>query len=293
MATSEYLTTDDGVSLFLQKAGSGPELLLPNGFHLFDDFQHLADRYTLVFYDVRNRGRSETIVDPDKLSRGILNDVDDLEAVRRHLGIERVDLIAHSYIGILAAAYATSYPERVHRMVLIGAMQPDSSKQYPPDPADSTTRDIFMQIGEIQKNLPPDPQEACEKFWSVLRCLYVTDPADAAKIRWGRCDLPNERNFVKYWMAHILPSIQSLRISWERIAAPVLVIHGDKDRSAPYLGGREWAAILPNARLITVENGGHAPWIEAPDLVFGPIRDFLAGDSSVGVSLQKPERGGE
>jgi len=35
--------------------------------------------------------------------------------------------------------------------------------------------------------------------------------------------------------------------------------------------------MLPNARLLTVENAAHAPWIEAPDKVFGAIDTFLDG----------------
>src|SRR5437667_10930358 len=39
-----------------------------------------------------------------------------------------------------------------------------------------------------------------------------------------------------------------------------LTVHGTKDRSSPYGGGREWALMLPNARLLTIENVAHAPW---------------------------------
>ena len=35
--------------------------------------------------------------------------------------------------------------------------------------------------------------------------------------------------------------------------------------------------MLPNARLVTVADAGHAPWIEAPDVVFGSINTFLDG----------------
>jgi pimeloyl-ACP methyl ester carboxylesterase len=61
------------------------------------------------------------------------------------------------------------------------------------------------------------------------------------------------------------------------VTARVLTIHGRKDRSAPYGGGKDWAEQLPNAELVSVENGGHAPWIEAPDVVFQSIRAFLEG----------------
>jgi pimeloyl-ACP methyl ester carboxylesterase len=77
-----------------------------------------------------------------------------------------------------------------------------------------------------------------------------------------------------------MPSIRALNLTAEhfvRVTAPVLIVHGNLDRSAPYGGGREWASRLPNARLLTVTGAGHAPWIEAPDLVFRAIDVFLRG----------------
>lgn len=61
------------------------------------------------------------------------------------------------------------------------------------------------------------------------------------------------------------------------ITCPVLVVHGDRDRSAPYAAGRAWAERLPNARLLTVAGAAHAPWIEAPDKVVSAIDEFLDG----------------
>ena len=69
-----YVTTDDGLRLWFQTVGSGPQVVvLPNGFHLLEDFSCLAPGRTLVFHDVRNRGRSDTVTDPAKLARGIHN----------------------------------------------------------------------------------------------------------------------------------------------------------------------------------------------------------------------------
>jgi pimeloyl-ACP methyl ester carboxylesterase len=85
---------------------------------------------------------------------------------------------------------------------------------------------------------------------------------------------------MKYWTEVIMPSIQNLRLTAEdfaKVKALVLTIHGTKDRSAPYGGGREWALSLPNVRLLTIENAAHAPWIEAPEEVFGALQTFLDG----------------
>jgi pimeloyl-ACP methyl ester carboxylesterase len=57
----------------------------------------------------------------------------------------------------------------------------------------------------------------------------------------------------------------------------VLTIHGIKDRNAPYGAGREWASKLQNARLLTIENGAHNSWVDAPEVIFPAIREFLDG----------------
>ncbi|HWF09165.1 MAG TPA: alpha/beta hydrolase [Bryobacteraceae bacterium] len=133
----------------------------------------------------------------------------------------------------------------------------------------------------MQKETAPgaDPVESCRKFWSVLREIYVADPSNADRIDWGRCELANERAFLHHWNANLLPSIMKLKLEEEAPAlqTPVLTIHGRKDRSAAYGGAREWALLLPEARLVTIDEGAHAPWIEEPEKVFGAIRTFLDG----------------
>jgi hypothetical protein len=80
-----YLTTEDGVRLYFQKFGDGPNaVIIPNAVHMFESFKHPADKRTIIFFDFRNRDRSESVSAPPKLARGIHHDVEDLEAVRRH-----------------------------------------------------------------------------------------------------------------------------------------------------------------------------------------------------------------
>ncbi|MGB7022756.1 MAG: alpha/beta hydrolase [Candidatus Acidiferrales bacterium] len=282
-----FVTTEDGVRLFFLQIGNGPAVILPNAIHLFEDFQHFAEHRTLIFYDVRNRGRSDFVNDAAKRAKGVLQDADDLDAVRQHFEVGKVDLIAHSYIGVMAALYAEKYPAHLNRLVQIGPMPPNIAKQYPAHltGADATLTEVLSKLAQFQKekhssSLRQDPQEACEKLWSVLRPIYVINPADAVRIKWGRCELPNERGFMQYWNEAILPSIQRLHFSAEELAdaiAPVLIIHGTRDRSSAYGGARDWAMMFPNARLVTVENAAHAPWIENPKLVFGSIQTFLDG----------------
>ena len=282
--TEEHVTTEDGVRLFVQKLGNGPQaVLIPNRVYLFDAFQAFADRHTLVFFDPRNRGRSDHISDRSKLERGIHHDVDDLETIRRHFGFNRVNLIGHSYMGLIVVLYAMKYPDRIGRVVQIGSMAPDFATQYPAHltNADGTLGAVMARLGELNKERATlDPREFCRRFWSILREIYVADPADADKVGWEPCDLPNEMDFMAQWNEHVLPSIQQLKLTAAELAkakAPVLVIHGRKDRSASYGGGRDWASRLPDARLVTVDNAAHVPWVEDPDKVFGAVDTFFGG----------------
>jgi pimeloyl-ACP methyl ester carboxylesterase len=276
------IEVDEGVRLFYRAAGFGSDLvLLPNGLHLVDDFQPLATRFRLIFYDVRNRGLSTTVSDASKLVGGIHQDVSDLDAVRRYFDANQVDVIGHSYVGVTAMLYAMKFPGSVRRVVAIGTMGPQPSRTYAPPlaHADETLQRVLSQLAELEPERSELPREEfCRKFWSVLRLLYVTDAADADKIRWSRCELPNELNFMQYWIGHLLPSLNALALTdddLKRVTAPVLLVHGTKDRSAPYGGGREWALRLPNARLLAVTDAGHAPWIENPSLTLGALRSFL------------------
>jgi proline iminopeptidase len=281
-----YLETPDGVKLYYRTAGAGEQIvLLPGGMYLFDDFRRLASGRKLIAYDQRNRGRSETVQERSKLERGVLQDADDLEAVRRHFGAERVAIIAHSYMGLAAALHAAKDPAGISRFVQIGPPPPVFGKRYEPDTnaADPIVAEIFTKIGALQSQRAGiDAEELCARVWEALRPMYVAKSEDAHKLKsWGGCDLPNERSAMQHFNGVILPSMKTLTFSPEqlaRISMPVLTIHGTKDRNAPYGGGREWTALLPNARFLTVEDAAHAPWIEAPDLVFGAIDRFLEGE---------------
>ena len=213
----------------------------------------------------------------------------------------QADVIGHSYVGLMVILYALKYPAHVRRLVQVGPPPPNAGTQYPAHltGADATLAAFLGNLGKLQSEKPPeDPQEACRKFWAQVRTLMVANPVDADKIQWTPCDSPNEVGFMKHWTENILPSINSLRLTPEdlsKVTAPVLTIHGTRDRQSPYGAGREWALKLPNARLVTVENAAHVPWIEAPEKVFGSIESFLDGawpEVAEEVKSLDPDEGG-
>lgn len=258
-----YALADDGVRLFTEVVGEGPQtVIIPNAVHLRDDFARLAnDGRTLIFYDMRNRGRSDAAE-----GTSMKQEIDDLEAVRRHFGVTDISLIGHSYLGLVVVLYAMKYPQHVRRIVQIGAPPPDAAKEYPNDP-DPVVDDFMARI----KNGEP--------AWPLVKMLYVADPANAEKIRWPS-GVANESaaNVMQHVNKYVLPSVREVALTdadFARVTAPVLTVHGRKDRHAPYGGGEDWVKRLPNARLLTVENAAHYPWVESPDEVFGALEKFL------------------
>jgi proline iminopeptidase len=283
-----YVTSDDGVRLFYRKIGTGPQIVIvPLGFMLFRDFQILAKARTMIFYDMRDRGKSDEVKDPAKIT--IQKDVDDLEAVRNHFHAEKVSLIGESYLGMMVILYTTQHAEHVERVVQIGPVSRRFGTKYAPEFTASDSSQVpdpadLKKLDELQKNgyAAAHPKEFCEQDWKVERTGLVGNPANALKAGGGYCEFPNEwpPRLDKHFEASI-SSIRKLDIrdsDLAEVTMPVLTIHGTKDRNAPYGGGREWAAILPDARLVTVPGAAHFPWLDNPELVFSSIDTFLRGE---------------
>lgn len=289
--TEGFVQTEDGLKLHYRKVGRAPvTVIVPLGSILHDDFKQLADVATVITYDTRGRGRSQRLATPDQFS--VLDDVRDLEALRRQLNVEKFVPVGYSYLGKMVAMYALQYPERVTRLIQLGPAAMRSSTVFPKElthgmediaaaPDDVKKWQELRAAGAVTKT----PREFCEAQWRVFRYLLVSRPAGAARIHVA-CDLENE------WPANLDVQLAALMASLakhdvtaeqvKKVTLPVLTIHGRKDRNAPYGSGREWARSLPDARLVTVEDAAHQAWADDPVTVFGAIRPFLRGDWPLG-----------
>lgn len=232
---------------------------------------------------MRNRGRSSRVTDPAKLT--LEADVRDLEAIRRHAGAERFATIGYSYLGKMVVLYALEYPESVSRIVQIGPVgmrfgSPlpavwDASGEEVMDPKGVAAVRKLRAEGWVESR----PQEYCEREWLVTRVRLVGDPENAEDLS-SLCHLPNEwPSRLAFHLQHHFRSARETHVDAIDLAAlevPVLTVHGTRDRNAAYGGGREWAAVLPNGRLLTVEGGAHQAW-QDDERVIPAIREFLAG----------------
>ncbi len=283
--------TPEGVTLRVRRcrpATESPEdgrlpLVVPNAIYLEDDFARLAERREVVFYDLRGRGRSEAVADPARL--GIERDVEDLETVRSALGIERMSLLGHSYLGLMVVLYALDHPERVGRIVQIGPAGPAAEflARTPRPGTDPEALDLAAWQALLADRSTPvrDPQAHSRRFWEIFLPYMFGDPEKARAYAMPSFDdVPNE------WPSNMNRTLQGVfatmttydvRQRAAEVQAPVLIVHGTEDRNAPYESAPAWRACLGNARLLTVQGAAHMPWAEEPDLVYPAIDTFLEG----------------
>ena len=283
------VTTPDGVQLHYRKlsGGSPITIIAPLDFILHEPLQQFADVATIITYDLRNRGRSTRAADAATVT--IEQDVADLETIRAHFKVDKFIPLGFSYLGKVAAMYAARHPQHVARVIQLGPAAnrmsdfPRTTEQdFGAAPEDVKKLEAMLAAGAMEK----EPRAFCEAQARVMNVYLAGNPARASK-DVSFCALENEwpvninRTFATLW-----PSIEKAALTPEelqKITMPVLVIHGDKDRNAPYAGGQAWAASLPAARLVTVPGAAHALWRDDPVTVFGAIRHFLRGEWPLGA----------
>lgn len=277
--------TAPGVSIYYERYGNGPKFVLVPGRMLMPEFTALArPERTLILYDMRNRGRSGRVEETAKIS--ILGDIEDVEALRRHFGADKISLVGFSYLGLMVPLYAAEHPDRVERLVQIGPVPRKFGTPYPSDLQagnDTLSSEAEAAWEEWQKVREPGsagPLARCRAFARFISNMIVVDPANAKKVA-DPCVYENESvaNMERHLAVHFA-DIQKRdfpREPFTKLTQPVLTLHGMLDRNAPYGSGVEWATTFPNARLISVERGAHQLWADDRDVI-ADIDKFLGGE---------------
>lgn len=281
-----FVSLDDGGRLYFRRVGSGANpVVIPGATLLAEDLLPLAGRRQVIFYCQRGRGGSDRV--GNKSLVWTEYETRDLEAVRRHFQLGAMALLGWSYLGGVIALYALEHPERVHRLILmcpipprlpnpsVGTEELDRQSESRVDPQKLKKLEEMKEAGLERE----DPVAFCQEHNRVHFPRQMAKPEALARMRSTPCAYPNEwpGNLEAHWRMHFPP--ESMEFDWrpqlKRIQAPVLVIHGEEDFPAgPSL---EWVRGLPEARLLTIEECGHFPHLEAPDVFFPAVETFLAG----------------
>ncbi|MGH7551706.1 MAG: alpha/beta fold hydrolase, partial [Longimicrobiales bacterium] len=278
-----YVTAEDGTRLFYTMVGDGPQdVVIPVGFYLEEALRPLANpERRLGFYDPRGRGRSDS---PDTLRISLDHQITDLEALRTHLGIDRMALIGWSGLGMEMVVYAMRHPDRVTRIVQVAPVPPRNSPHNERAYAERERRIDQAALARVDERsaageFSEDPGGYCRARSELTRVASFADPARAAEVP-DVCQYPNE------WSENLGPLFRGLlgsfgdydwRDELESLDMPRLVIHGADD-AFPVEGSREWVQDHPSARLMVLEGAGHYPFIERPDAFFPAVDAFLDGE---------------
>ncbi len=291
--TEGFLEVDDSVRIFYQRLGDGKDItVIPAGWWLYDDFKQLVrDDRSFIFFDMRNRGRSDFVKDTSLIT--IHREIEDIEKLRKHFNADKINLIGFSYLGLLVMLYTDKYPDHVAKVIQIGPVPIKWGTSFP-DSLRNTVTEPEIEKGKLyvdsllgQKYDVKEPEKFTRIHWDTFaRKTLVGNPSNYHLLgkQWGdHIKYSNEWdiNFMrhlKYHFGSILTSTFTTQ-QFADIKSPVLVIHGTKDRNAAFGAGKEWASILPNAKLVRIEGGAHVPWAEYPDKVFNTIDSFLTTSS--------------
>jgi proline iminopeptidase len=277
------------VELFYRMVGTGPDVLvmihggpgLDMGY-MVPDFQPLAERHRLLFYDQRGGGRSELLPD-DAALYTMARHVADLEALRRHFGLERMTLVAHSFGPAIAASYAMTHPDRVARMVFLGPVPPRAGTlwaRYAASLDARLTSEERALLSTLEQAMVHgrDPVEACRAYWAIAVKPRVERPDLASRITGDFCsaDAAAIRSGMAVAGPHTLESLGDwdFRPGLAQVTAPTLILHGEAE-AIPMDLVEEWTTALPSATLVKIPGASHFPYVERPDLVWPAIEAFL------------------
>lgn len=276
-----FVTVEEGVELRYKMIGNGPQVVfIPAAMYLEYDFERLIDPdRTLIFYDMRGRGKSSKITDLDRVGMDI--EISDMEAIRKHFGKEKISLIGWSYLGAMVVLYAQKYPDYVERVVQVGPLPPtqEITEKATATPVDDESQARLKEMKE-QGIDQSDPVAYCRAYWETYISRIFYDPANISRFHSEYYTFPNELpENVNFLITGIFQSIGNWdwREKVKSLEVPVLTIHGDHD-SIPMEGARTWVYSLPNARLLVIPNAGHLPFVEQPDLFYPSVDGFLKGE---------------
>lgn len=235
-------------------------------------FAPLADRMQLVYFDHRGHGRSAR-GDPQKYT--LDENVEDMDALRRYLGLGRIVSIGTSYGGVVAMAHAMRYPESVSHLVLVvTAAHAGFIARAREIVAERGTSEQVALCEDLFEGRIDTP-EAMRHYFEVMGPLYArAHDAAAAKLRLGRTILNPEPFNRVYGPDGCLRNFD-FRPKLTAIRAPTLVIAGRYDWICPPEFSQEICAHIANAELRIFEESSHAVVGDETQLCLDAIAGFV------------------
>ena len=285
---SEGFIAMPGARLYYRAVGSSTPVTVLHGgpdfnhHYLLPELDRLADLARLIYYDQRGRGKSSEGVAPEDVT--IESEVEDLDRIRGHFGLDQLSLLGHSWGCILALEYAARHPERTRDVVLMNPA-PASHRDHrlfreQREAAEADTLARMRAIARTQAyregDIPTEAeyyrahyqravwrQEHIEQIVPRLRAHFA--PEDILKAR-----AIEERLYEQTWRRPEYDLTDRLT----HFTGPILVLHGKQD-FMPLACATNISAASPTARLVVIEECGHFAYLERPEAVREAVASFL------------------
>lgn len=280
-----------GASLYAREIGHGQPLVVLHGGPDFDqayllpDLDRLADAFRLIYYDQRGRGKSADHVQADEVT--LSSELDDLEAVRQHFGLESAALLGHSWGAVLALEYALRYPTRVSHIVLMNPAPVSASdlaffrNAYTQQLGADMNRQREIVAGAAYKNGDPDAVAAryrihfehalarpsdYETLMARMKAAFISQGSEGIL----KARAVEDRLMLDTWQKDgydLLPKLRTLKV-------PTIVMAGDHD-FIPREISVHIAQAIPHAQLVTLHNCGHFSHLECAGDVRHALTQFF------------------
>ena len=276
-----HATADDGTRLAVHVHGSGaPLLCLPGGPMLdsgyFRDLGGLAAHRAFARLDLRGTGASDVPADP--ASYRCDRQVADVEAARRHLGLDRVDLLAHSAGANLAYRYLEMHPDRVGRLLLVAPSTRGLGVDIPDDARSETARarsgePWYAEAAAALARVQAGSED--ESDWSGISPFMYGRWEDDVRAYDAWMNERRDDALAMAWAAEGAYDPEATRSALSALEVPVLVVGGAHDTGNPPGVMAEVAAVFPHGELVVQEGAGHFPWVDDPEGFVELVRGFV------------------
>ena len=271
-----------GATLWMEVrgSGSGTPLIVVNGGPGFahdymtpadETWNRLATHRRVIFYDQRGVGGSPALTRNQSCTLG--DQIEDLDALRRSLGVDRVDLLGHSWGGYIVMAYGARHPEHIAHLLICDSAAPkwgDTEFMFKNFYPDVVAREDGYGFAEALGDTAAEKADVRE-YTTML--FYSPENRDrymqhASHFRFDmKVNKRLNDDLARYDLNPELPKFRF----------PTLVMCGRYDTNvAPSTAWKIYKAI-PGAQVHIFEHSGHLPWYEEPEAFLNTVETFLGG----------------
>ncbi|MBI1777701.1 MAG: alpha/beta fold hydrolase [Proteobacteria bacterium] len=239
-------------------------------------YSPLATRMQLIYFDHRGHGRSAR---GDAAKYTLDESVEDMEALRRHLGTGPIVSIGTSYGGMVAMAHAARYPAGVSHLILIVTAAHNGfitrAKQYLRKCGTPEQQAAFEKLSTGALTTI----EAMRRYYAVTGPLYsVRYDAEAPESSHER-SIPSPEAQNRGWSPGGFLHSFDLRPELKNIASPTLILAGRHDWICPPEFSEEIHRLIPGSDLRIFEKSSHQIRVDEPEALIDAIAGFIAHDA--------------